>query len=143
MRPHVPLSALVLALILAVSAIVSEGTAQERVVLNVPVYVSPGVQTFRVRSLLIQRGVPTGTENESIFTDGPKLIATLVQADQNGVFVAGGKTLQCIYVGAQAETLTAALNRADLSTTSLERRIITRCQIDGKLGAGTIQGAPQ
>lgn len=55
-------------------------------------------------------------------------------------FIANGRTLTCIYSGAQAESLIVALNSANLSTQSLEHRIIARCQTDGQLGAGSISG---
>lgn len=46
------------------------------------------------------------------------------------------------YVGADAMTKMIALNKANLSIKSLERRIIEQLQADGVLPAGTISGTP-
>ena len=46
------------------------------------------------------------------------------------------------YTGAVAGTMIQQLNKANLSTKSLERRIIERLQLDGYLPAGTINGFP-
>ena len=46
------------------------------------------------------------------------------------------------YEGTEATTLMRALNRANLSTKSLHRRIMEKAVSDGKLN-GTISGAPE
>lgn len=107
--------------------------AQEKIVLNVPVYVSPGATEFRVADLYLRRAHP---ERQA------EIVAIYREVTGND-FVLGGKTLQCQYNGPDAEVLLIALNKANLSTISLEKRILQRCQADGKLGAGTISGTPQ
>ena len=54
----------------------------------------------------------------------------------------GGSTLRFVYVEAEAETLMVALNKANLSTKSLHRRIMEKLIADGKI-AGTISGIPK
>lgn len=51
------------------------------------------------------------------------------------------KLLVVVYEGAQAVTLMTALNKANLTTNSLQRRILTQLAADGKLPAGTVTGA--
>ena len=46
----------------------------------------------------------------------------------------------CIYKGDTATTLMRALNKADLSVKSLQRRILERLVVDGKLPAGAVTG---
>jgi hypothetical protein len=58
-------------------------------------------------------------------------------------FIPGGRTLACEYEGATAEAMLILLNKANLTANTLERRVTTTCQADGKLGAGTISGTPQ
>jgi hypothetical protein len=107
--------------------------AQEKIVLTTPVFVSAGKTEFRVWSLILRRAHP----------DRPAgIVASFREVNGSG-FVAEGKDLECAYEGAAAESLVIALNKMNLSTTSLERRIIERCQADGKIGAGAISGSPQ
>jgi hypothetical protein len=54
-----------------------------------------------------------------------------------------GKTLLCQYADTQADNLMKALNKADFTTTSMQRQLMQKCQTDGKLGPGTISGTPQ
>lgn len=53
-----------------------------------------------------------------------------------------GEDLAHTYVGAQATALMTALNKANLSTKSLHKRIIEQLVADGVL-AGTISGSPE
>ena len=107
--------------------------AQEKIVLSVPVYVSPGATEFRVADLYLRRAHPERQAE----------IIALYREVAGSDFVLGGKSLECRYNGPDAETLLIQLNKANLSTISLEKRILQRCQADGKLGAGTISGTPQ
>lgn len=122
------ISAISLAVFVAIFTVVS---AQEKITLTVPVYIDPGATEFRVGSLYLNR------------------VASEIRAQFNevepgtAIFVPNGKTLNCFYAGGPADTLLIALNKANLSTKSLERRVTEQCQADGKLGAGTISGVPQ
>lgn len=103
----------------------------EQVTLTVPVLVSSGATRFRVWGLELRRAHP----------DRPAgILATFREVDAGGVFLAGGRTLECRYEDTAAETLIIALNKANLSVTSLERRVTERCQTDTLLGAGAISG---
>lgn len=119
---------LLLLLLLSVPVI-----AQEKIVLSTPVFVSAGITEFRVWSLSLLRSHPDRQA---------EITAVYREIDGSG-FVAGGKSLECRYFGSEAEVLIIALNKANLSTISLEKRLIQRCQTDNKLGAGTIAGTPQ
>jgi hypothetical protein len=107
--------------------------AQERLVLSAPVYVDPGATEFRPGTLSLRRAMPG---------QDAYIVAGFWES-VNGAFVPNGRTLECRYDGEEAEALIVALNKANLSTNSLEKRIIQRCQQDGKLGAGTVSGTPQ
>lgn len=107
--------------------------AQERIVLNAPVFTQLGVTEFRVEGLYLKRSHP----------DAAAEIRAVFREVSGGAFVPQGKSLICRYDDADAEALIIGLNKANLSTNSLERRILAKCQQDGKLGAGTITGTPQ
>ena len=111
------------------------GAAQEVVTFTVPVYQSAGVSTFRVETLYLKRAMSA--------TNPAEIRAQLREADAGSGFVEGGKVVVCAYDGALAASLIAALNTANLSTKSLERRVVERCQADGKIGAGSMTGSPQ
>lgn len=51
-----------------------------------------------------------------------------------------GKTIDAVYDGAAATTLLIGLNKANLSTRSLNQRIFDRLINDGKI-AGTVSGS--
>jgi hypothetical protein len=53
-----------------------------------------------------------------------------------------GHARQVSYEGPDALTLMKALNKANLSTQSLHRRILERLALDGLLPPGTVSGAP-
>jgi len=46
------------------------------------------------------------------------------------------------YTGAAATNLMVTLNKANLSTTSLHKRVLNQLVADGKLPAGTVSGTP-
>lgn len=50
--------------------------------------------------------------------------------------------IQIEWRGAQATTLMIALNKANLSTISLQKRILQQAVTDGKLPAGAVTGVP-
>lgn len=60
--------------------------------------------------------------------------ATLVGSD--------GATIVISWEGAQATTLMIALNKANLSTISLQKRVLQQAVTDSKLPAGTVSGVP-
>jgi hypothetical protein len=106
----------------------------ETLTLSAPVQVSTGATNFRVWSLLLQRAHP----------ERPALIVAIFrEVDGTGAFIPlGGRAIECRYEGATAEALIISLNKANLSTLSLEARVVQKCQADGKLGAGAITGTP-
>jgi len=53
-----------------------------------------------------------------------------------------GKALNITYTGAEATLLMNQLNKANLSTTSLIKRIFNQLAADAKLPAGTVTGTP-
>ena len=55
--------------------------------------------------------------------------------------VTTGKSSTFIYTGATATSLMTALNKANLSTNSLQKRILEKLVTDGKL-TGTVSGSP-
>jgi len=54
-----------------------------------------------------------------------------------------GKTLELIYGGSVAHTLMVALNKANMSTTSFQKRVFQQLVADGKLPAGSVTGSPE
>jgi hypothetical protein len=53
-----------------------------------------------------------------------------------------GDRVKAEYLGSDAMTLMTALNKANLSTISLHKRILERLVSDGKLPAGSVLGSP-
>ena len=53
-----------------------------------------------------------------------------------------GESKTCVEVGAAATATMTALNKANLTSNSLEKRAITWAQGLGCLGAGTVSGSP-
>jgi hypothetical protein len=117
-------------LALAVSA---GAIAQEKLTLVTPVFQQAGITDFRVAGLYLKRTHP----------DSPAEILVTLREVSGTSFVANGRTITCEYDGAPADALIASLNTTNLATTSLEKRVITKCQTDGKLGTGTVSGTPQ
>jgi len=60
------------------------------------------------------------------------------------VWVKGSDTVEVFaeWTGAPATALMIALNKANLSTSSLQKRVLQQLVTDGKLPAGTVSGAP-
>lgn len=54
-----------------------------------------------------------------------------------------GLEIRCEYTGATATALMTTLNTANLSVTSLYKRVLQKLVTDGKLPAGTVSGSPQ
>ena len=53
-----------------------------------------------------------------------------------------GKSYGAFWEGTVATTLMLALNKANLTSNSLHKRVINQALTDGKLPAGTISGIP-
>jgi hypothetical protein len=53
-----------------------------------------------------------------------------------------GDKLKKSYSGAEAEALIIALNKANLSTLSLQKRILQRLVTDGLMADGAVTGSP-
>lgn len=53
-----------------------------------------------------------------------------------------GDSITVGYTGAEATTLMTQLNKADLSTNSLHKRILERLVTDGKISGGSVTGSP-
>ena len=70
------------------------------------------------------------------FGTSPPIIDWTV-ADNTGASYSG------TYSGEQAATMLSALNTANLTTNSLQKRILTQLQADGSLPSGSISGTPQ
>lgn len=54
-----------------------------------------------------------------------------------------GVEVRAEYTGATAASLMTTLNTANLSVTSLYKRVLQKLVTDGKLPAGTVSGSPQ
>lgn len=101
----------------------------EDIILNAAVLVDTGATKFRVTQLHLD-------------WESQKIGIRLREVNANGVAAQGGRVVHASYGGAMAITLMTALNKANLSTKSLHKRIIEQLQADGRLGAGTINGSP-
>jgi len=91
----------------------------EQLDLTSPVVI-PNVANYRVRSLFFD-------------WDGANIIIGLV--DNNGA------TLSFQYTNSQATNMMTVLNKANLSSNSLHKRVLNQLVSDGKL-AGTVSGSP-
>lgn len=91
----------------------------EIITLTTPV-TTPSITTWRVSSLLLDWD------------------AALIAISLRG---SGGERLNHAYTGANATSQMTALNKANLSTNSLHKRVIQKLIDDGML-AGTISGSP-
>jgi hypothetical protein len=108
----------------------------EKVTLTTPVYTDAGTVEFALWSTTLTRKHP----------DAPaKVVAIYRETNQSG-FILNGRHLTCIMSDSETSTtiddLLKQLNKVNLSTKSLERRITERLQTDGKLGSGVLSGAP-
>jgi len=61
-----------------------------------------------------------------------------VQEAAGGVLIENGKVYPCGYDGAEAKQLMQFLNTANLSTVSLQKRILQKLTTDGQLPAGSV-----
>jgi len=59
-----------------------------------------------------------------------------------GLLGSDGVVVNIEWTGAAATTLMVALNKANLTTTSLQKRVLQQAVTDGKLPAGTVSGTP-
>jgi hypothetical protein len=100
----------------------------EDLTLDNPVEVDPGATKFRVTLVHMD-------------WEAQQIILRLREVNA-GAIVEDGKTVSHTYSGTDATSLMVALNKVNLSTKSLHRRIIERLQADGVLGTGTISGTP-
>jgi hypothetical protein len=127
---------------IALVALVALTAAQETASLSAPILARPGISTMRPAhiSVDIQRGelvVVLKEWSAGAFVDDGRHLS--VRYDANGSSGSGGVTTVEAGVG---RALITALNKANLSTTSLERRILQRLIADGHL-AGSVTGTPQ
>jgi hypothetical protein len=53
-----------------------------------------------------------------------------------------GGVIEAQYLGPAADVLISALNTANLSTKSLQKRVLERMAVDGFLLAGSVSGTP-
>ena len=72
----------------------------------------------------------------SIYFDWEAPLIVVRVRDERNVIVSA------TYENATATTLMTQLNKLDLSTQSLHKRILNRLVADGKLPAGTVTGSP-
>jgi hypothetical protein len=91
--------------------------------LTTPIAATGGTSFWKVRLL-------------TMFYDGDESYIKVGLAGENGEQKSVG------YTGSEAETLIRALNKADLSTKSLHRRILEKLADDDKIGPGTQSGTP-
>lgn len=98
----------------------------EQITLTAPVKADPGEVTFRVTHLNLN-----WVESEIRIT----------LRGWNGTDFTPYQ-IETGYFGPEARVLMNALNTMNFATKSLHKRLIERLQLDGKLLAGTITGAP-
>jgi hypothetical protein len=67
------------------------------------------------------------------------VVASVIQAYLGG---SDGVEVLAEWTGAPAAALLTALNSANLSVKSLQRRVLEQAVTDGKLTAGTVSGTP-
>jgi hypothetical protein len=108
--------------------------AQESVTLDAPVQSDTGATRFRPGGL-----------NISVF--GKRIDVVFREVDESGAFIVepDGRQFSCSWTAADgAVAMIRALNIADLSTKSLQNRIMTAAQAHPScLGSGSISGTPE
>lgn len=108
----------------------------EKIVLTTAINTDAGSTEFVVWMFSMRRKHP----------DSPAEIRVIFREIINGIFKENGRYLTCLYSDTDtttiADDLIKQLNKVNLSVKSLERRLLERCQLDGKIGAGVISGAP-
>ena len=73
---------------------------------------------------------------QELHLNWPTAVIQAMLLGSDGVLVVVG------WEGSAATTLMVALNKANLSTTSLQKRVLQQAVTDGKLPAGTVTGTP-
>jgi hypothetical protein len=63
-------------------------------------------------------------------------LVSITLKDNNGVYT------NYTYTGATAVTMIKTLNTANLTTKSLQKRILEQLEKDGKIGTGNVSGTP-
>lgn len=117
-----------------------DAQTRETIVLDNPIDVNPGARQFRFFSLIFQRGLaPQGDFGGS----QAEIRATFAEVNLAGEFIAGGRRITCGFQGSAADLLLNALNQANLTTLSLERRLMARCQQTGQIGTGKIESVTE
>jgi len=119
------------AITLVLLALLVTAAPQEKITLSNPVFVDTGASEFRVSSLHLNL---QGSEIRALFSEVNTGTTT---------YKVNGKSLVCSYNGAEADALMISLNKMDLRSNSLVRRVTQKCSDDGKIGPGTITGVPQ
>ena len=94
-----------------------------------------GAQTslWRVSEIQLTRGLAYSSDPITPDPAHSRIFIALVGTN--------GRTMNHVYNGQTADTLILALNKANLTTVSLERRILNQLVADGVI-AGTITGTP-
>lgn len=96
----------------------------EQLDLTTPIPATAATNNYQVDEIHLRRGLVNGA---------PRIEIQLVANN--------GDLLHHVYHDAEASDLMAVLNRADLSTNSLHKRILDRLVADGALD-GTVSGTP-
>ena len=103
----------------------------EYITLDDPIQIDPGPTVFRVSVLTIEcypaMQITIGLQEFNTGEDD---------------FVLTGKSKTITITGDVAQTLVRQLNTVDLTSNSLEKRLISYCQSNEYLGAGIIGGTP-
>jgi hypothetical protein len=93
--------------------------------------VTPPVSTTRVRVVVLTLDLEA-----RLTPPAPPGLVLVVLRDEHGV------RQQITYTGTEATDLIVFLNKANLSTKSLHKRILEKLEADHKIPPGTIIGAP-
>ncbi len=120
-----------LVLVVLLAALSLSGGAQEKLTLTTPAFSSAGASEFKLAILELNRRSSVINAVFAEVTPG------------TSIFIPDGRQLSCGYQGATADAMLILLNKANLSANSLEKRVTTTCQGDGKLPPGTVTGTPQ
>lgn len=123
-------------ILLALIMLLTVGTgAQERITLTTPI-TRPSVPEYRLRALTLYVGDAGTTVDDRVDVDLDPIQATSGSPDD--VL----PTRRESYGGATANTIILQINKANLTTRSLQQRIFDRLIADGRL-AGTVTGTVQ
>src|SRR6185436_20079253 len=91
---------------------------------------SPQAYAVRVESTV----ETTSYRVASLLLDWDKALIVVTLVDSRGVIIIAN------YKGAPATSLMIGLNKANLSSNSLHKRVLNQLATDGKLPAGTVSG---